>query len=646
MLVAACGSHVATGPGRLPVSPFDEDDTMKIFARLNSLGFSLLVLTCTVALGSVGLASQLDRSPVPTIELRKEALEELKAAFRAKYKSHDLDSRRMLAAELVNVSERYREDALPDYYAYLDEARKIAMEVQAIETGFAAIDRMGGAFEVDGRTLKVRFVDRIADDVLAEERCAVLSEALPLIEECVELEEYGAAVDLLKSLGAFAGSCEDDYVQRTLAAASYVCDEFEKIERQLGKLEDNPDDASANDRVGQFYCFVRADFATGLPLLEKSGSKKLRLLAAADVAMGESFEEQLLLGEKWLNHAERSKKGNARALSASRAAFWFERSLNGLTAERSKLKAEQHLETALALSVKAPIPMPKPAARTGLASASAGKSGGVRTPAWAELQRATPDSRVVRDKDLRKRIAATGWAWHVRDKSSGIEMLLVPQGSYRRGASEGDKDAKEPELPAHEILVTRAFYLGRFETQEDEWLHVMEGEPLLKKRGVPRTWINWPDVREFLQKANGEDNHLPLRLPTEAEWELACRAGSSGPRYDSKLKDIGWYAGNSGGRLHSVGELRANPLGFHDMLGNGSEWCADTWERRYYLALADGPAERLTDPFNGARAADWKHVLRGGAYDKDASLSRASFRQHGFPVPHKGPYVVRVARHP
>ena len=619
---------------------------MKILARLKELGFTSLLLACSAVLAEASPPPRQDRAAVPTHEVRDEALKELRDTFRASYAARDVDSRRNLARDLVKTSATFREESLNDYYTYLYEAHEIASQVGEIEAGFAAINLMNEVFEVDGRALKVSFVKKVAGDVRADERCAVLSEVLPLIGGCVEQEEYGSATELLGSLADFWESCEDKGLEEAAATASHVCAEFRKVERYKRKLESNPEDTRANDRVGRFYCFVRADFETGLSMLARSGSRGLRLLAVADLAMGGDSEAQLKLGESWLEYAEGCKKGDARATSASRAAYWFERSLQGLTTNRSKLKAEQRLKTALELSIKAPKPMAKPATRKGPVAASARKSGGALVPDWAELVGATPSLRVVTDRNLRKRIVDTGWAWHVRDKVTGIEMLLVPPGSYRRGASEGDADAKEQELPAHEVLVSKAFYLGRFETQTTEWLHIMEGEPLSTKRGLPRTWINWPDVLEFLGRANRGSEQPPLRLPTEAEWELACRAGTTGPRYSPKLKDIGWYEGNSRGRLHPVGELQANPLGFHDMLGNGSEWCADTWEKHYYQVLAGGVQEISTDPFNGGGAADWKHVLRGGAFDKKASLSRASFRQHGFPVPHKGPYVIRVARHP
>ncbi len=159
-----------------------------------------------------------------------------------------------------------------------------------------------------------------------------------------------------------------------------------------------------------------------------------------------------------------------------------------------------------------------------------------------EVIRPDPDPAVVTDADLRRRIEATGLAWHVRHKVAGIEFLLVPPGESMRGASTEDGEAWRQEKPAHRVRITKPFYLGRYEMTQGEWKRATEGSN-------PSHWkaSDRHPLEQVSHSAVTEVGRtLGCRLPTEAEWEYACRAGTTATRYGN-LDDISWHRGISGG---------------------------------------------------------------------------------------------------
>ncbi|MEI6878959.1 MAG: SUMF1/EgtB/PvdO family nonheme iron enzyme, partial [Planctomycetota bacterium] len=149
-------------------------------------------------------------------------------------------------------------------------------------------------------------------------------------------------------------------------------------------------------------------------------------------------------------------------------------------------------------------------------------------PAWATLLEAAPDPAVVTDANLRAAIVASGFAWRIRDNSSNIEMLLVPGGTFMMGCSPGDADCLADESPAHQVTLTNAFYLGKTEVTQAQWQVKMGSNPsyfsgFSDSPSRPVEQVSWGTIQSF-NSATG------LRLPTEAEWEYACRAATTTAR--------------------------------------------------------------------------------------------------------------------
>jgi formylglycine-generating enzyme required for sulfatase activity len=199
-----------------------------------------------------------------------------------------------------------------------------------------------------------------------------------------------------------------------------------------------------------------------------------------------------------------------------------------------------------------------------------------------------------------------------------------------RGASPGDSEAYENEDPPHEVVITKSFYLGVYEVTQSEWQKLMGSNPShFKGAPLPVEKVSWNDTQDFLGQSKG------LRLPTEGEWEYACRAGTTGSRYGD-LGQVAWYDGNSGRTTHAVGGKQPNGFGLHDMLGNVWEWCSD-----WYGAYPVGSQVDPSGPSSGEN-----RVCRGGSWGNTGRYCRASYRLNLAPAGRYNFLGFRVARTP
>ncbi len=207
--------------------------------------------------------------------------------------------------------------------------------------------------------------------------------------------------------------------------------------------------------------------------------------------------------------------------------------------------------------------------------------------------------------------------------SIGMRFVLVRPGEFLMGFNEADD-----EKPLHLVRITQPFYLGVFPVTQAEYQTVTGQNPSLAA-GNPRhpvEQVSWDDAVSFAQKLSqlsGEANHeLTYRLPSEAEWEFACRAGSTGmwccEDKESQLGGYCWFDINSGNRTHPVGEKKPNVWGLHDMHGNVWEWCLDWYDAGYYKVSP-------TDDPSGPSSASHR-VFRGGCCWRAASDCRSAYR--------------------
>jgi len=209
-----------------------------------------------------------------------------------------------------------------------------------------------------------------------------------------------------------------------------------------------------------------------------------------------------------------------------------------------------------------------------------------------------------------------------------IGLVLIPAGTFTMGSNDGEVDEKPP----HKVTISKAFYLGKYAVTQAQWQAVMRGNPSDFKgdRNLPVENVSWDDCQEFCGKLSAKTEQA-IRLPTEAEWEFACRARIGDDI--SKLDQYAWFYENSDGKTHPVGQKRANAWCLYDMIGNVWEWCAD-WYGPYVSGAQTDP--RGMSSGNG-------RVLRGGSWYSLALDCRAAYRDSNAPGYRNDNYGFRCA---
>ncbi len=237
------------------------------------------------------------------------------------------------------------------------------------------------------------------------------------------------------------------------------------------------------------------------------------------------------------------------------------------------------------------------------------------------------------------------WAEHLGveveiENSIGTQLRLIPPGEFMMGSPESEQGRFDNEGPQHRVRITRSFYLGVYPVTQSQWESVMGNNPSwLSEGGImsdrvsglstgdfPVEMISWKDAQEFIGRLNerSEETARVYRLPTEAEWEYACRAGTTTRYYfGDDTGDLGEYASYSDRRIHPIGQKRPNAWGLYEMHGNVFEWCSDWFSEDYY---ANSPLEDPTGPESGS-----DRVIRGGCWHSAAGYCRSASRNWGSP---------------
>jgi formylglycine-generating enzyme required for sulfatase activity len=198
-----------------------------------------------------------------------------------------------------------------------------------------------------------------------------------------------------------------------------------------------------------------------------------------------------------------------------------------------------------------------------------------------------------------------------------MEFVYISAGSFKMG----NGDAKS----VHDVTISKPFEMGKYEVTQAQWQAVMGNNPSYFKNcdQCPVEQVSWGDAQKFINKLNAKNDGYEYRLPTEAEWEYACRAGTTGD-YAGNLDSMAWYDSNSGSKTHPVGQKQPNAFGLYDMHGNVWEWCQDWYDENYYK---NSPS---TDPKGASSGSN--RVLRGGGWYDFARYCRAAFRNGVTPV--------------
>jgi len=220
------------------------------------------------------------------------------------------------------------------------------------------------------------------------------------------------------------------------------------------------------------------------------------------------------------------------------------------------------------------------------------------------------------------------------EKSASDRMVHISGGTFLMGSPENEYGRSDNEGPQHQVTVS-SFYIGKYPVTQAEYQEIMGSNPCsFSGQNLPAEQVSWFDALDYYNKRSLKEGLSPVytisgnnvrwnreangyRLPTEAEWEYACRAGTQTPFYSgTSVSDAGWHSGNSGGRTRPVGEKQPNAWGLYDMHGNVLEWCWDL--------LGNYASGSQSDP-QGANSEN-RRVYRGGCWRFESYQARSAYR--------------------
>ncbi len=571
------------------------------------------------------------------------ALEVARESFKEDYeKAKTPVDRVALAGKLRETAQRATGEPA-ERFVLLRLARDVATQAGDPKAAFAAIDDMADSFSIDDLAMKSDALGAMAGKaVKPDDRKALADAALGLVKQAIDAESLDAGEEAMKTANGLAGKVHDrDLTQRVRAAQKQLAElgrAAADVEAARETLKQKPDDPDANLALGKYLCFVRSEWPEGLKHLAAGSDEPLKALAEQELKpTTPSPEESAKLGDAWWN-LSRSAAGRIKEGMMLRAGTWYEQAAAGLPDGLVRITVVKRLAEIEKLGREIP-----------------------ESPAGPPPAVAPFDAKKARSLQAR-------WAKRLKvpvvtTNSIGMKLVLIPPGEFMMGSpkqiiaeelrtpgiEDWYKDLLRGEGPQHRVRITRPFYLGMHQVTQAEYQRVMGRNPSeftangrwkdrvagQDTKRFPVEQISWDDAAEFCRRLSGMPEETAAgrsyRLPSEAQWEYACRAGSTGrfgfspggntipKEYEEKaLSEYGWSGNNSGGQTHAVGQKRPSAWGLYDMHGNVWEWCQDWYDKDYY---AKSPADDPTGPPGGSR-----RVNRGGSWDGPAGDCRSAVR--------------------
>ncbi len=406
---------------------------------------------------------------------------------------------------------------------------------------------------------------------------------------------------------------------------------------------------------------------------ERSGQRSIKSLSAASTDDAFASDRPMIHGDSSASLAETIIRRSAASGSRRRWPFIISLSGIGLALLIGFAISRRPKGDSLPITQAS-----NSAERPATPAASSSKPKEKSRPVWDGWSKDAPEPAVAPFDTEQAKEHQEAWAKHLGvpvdyTNTIGMKFRLIPPGEFIMGSTSAEveealtfisldkhwQECIQSEAPQHTVILTRPIYLGAHEVTQADYEKVLERNPssysatgVEKKRsemvvGMDTAnhsveGVKWNDAAEFCAKLSQLENFKPFyfstsetvtslegtgyRLPTEAEWEFACRAGTVTKYWignrDEDLTQTDWFGMNSGDRPHAVGQLKGNPFGLYDVHGNVWEWVQDWWEPRYYSQFQDAPA---FNP-NGPSLTGSQRAIRGGLFSVDAHGCRSSFR--------------------
>lgn len=572
----------------------------------------LLACGWLVSVGVLGAepdAVEGERLPLPEASARAAVEPKLREIYRdALAGATTAESRTQLAEQLLADAGEIADDPAARY-VLLEWAGSQAAAAADPELLRKVLATAVAEFEVESVAWYLAALGETPEKLRGAEACRRLAEdIMSMINSAITAEQFDVAEQLLLAAAKLQGKARSPQLtravgeQRTLLVAARRT--WEQAEKATATLAERPDDPTANLALGRYLCLTRGDWEAGLPLLAKGDDAVLSPLARQSLeARPDTPEAQATLAGQWWDAAVRSR-GNAtryRDLLGG-VRYWYTLAQPGLSGIEAKLAGTRLAEADKVLGPSAAIVSSTPPANT------------VVDPAKMSPTLTLP---------LGPRVE--------------LVLRLVPAGTFTMGSPQGEL-GKEPDERPHEVTISRPFYVGQYEVTRAQWTAVTgrpapHGADQLRR---PVNGVSWDDAADFCARLNAQLAGRALvadylfRLPTEAEWEYACRAGTTtATHYGDQLSSAqAWFDGTQPyngappgvnapyNDVRDVGSFQPNAWGLFDMHGNVQEWCLD-W-------LGDYSFEPVSDPVGPSTGQ--QRVIRGGGYRSSGALCRSANR--------------------
>jgi formylglycine-generating enzyme required for sulfatase activity/serine/threonine protein kinase len=592
------------------------------------------------------------KQPVPDEASLEKAATLARDSFKDDYAKAKTAAQKLAIAANLRKTARQGTADPAERFVLLRLARDIAVQAGDVTAAFAAIDEMAQTFAVDSLAMKSEMLAAMAEKAKPDSRGQLTDAAVELIPQAMGAENFDVAKELAGVAGSLAGKVRDrELAQRVRAAQKELADNVkaaEAVEAARETLKGRPADPDANLVFGRYQCFVRSQWNEGLKRLAGGADEELKALAQEDMGSRQANrDESVKLADAWWN-LSRKAGGKHREGMALRAGAWYRQALEeGLPAGILRTRVEKRLAEIEKLGREI-----------------------------CELPDGPPRAKAPLDAKTARSLQAR-WARHlkvpiVQTNSIGMKLVLIPPGEFTMASP---KELIEEELrahaadswytdrlpgegPQHRVRITKPFYLGMYVVTQGEYQRVMGNNPSefsatgkgkdkvsgQDTKRFPVEQVSWDEAVEFSRKLS----ELPAekaagwwyRLPSEAQWEYACRAGST-TRFcfgddERLLAEYGWCGADAGGMTHAVGGKRPSAWGLYDMHGNVWEWCQDWYDKDYYARSA------TDDPSGPPGGSD--RVFRGGGWNDPARRCRSAYRAINAPGARYINLGLRVSR--